>query len=57
MNLLMVRFRSVYGIFVLEMYVSFFCEAVCPFISMYTNVAWYPGENGAIIFGKYVHFV
>ena len=34
-----------------------FCSFVCPFIFMYTNVAWYPSENDAINFGKSVHFV
>ena len=60
MNLLMVGFRTVYGIFVLDKYVfqeGIFCSFVCPFIFMYTNVVWYPGENDAIIFRKIVHFV
>ena len=34
-----------------------FCSFVCPDISMYTIMAWYPGENNAVIFGKCVHFV
>ena len=33
-----------------------FCSFVYPFISMYTNVAWYPGENDGIIFGKKCSF-
>ena len=36
---------------------ALFCSSVCPFISMHTNVTWYPGENDAIILGKSVHFV
>ena len=55
--MLIIGFWSVYVIFVLDM--SFrsasFCGFVCPFISMNTNVAWYPGENDAIIFRKSVH--
>ena len=52
-------FRSVDGIFVSDMSAkSAFCSIfVCPFISMYTNVMWYPEENDTIIFGKSVHFV
>ena len=59
MNLLMIGFRSVYRIFILDISAkSGFCSSfVCPFISMYTNVTWYPGENDAIIFSKNVHFV
>ena len=37
--------------------VLFFFKFVCPFISIYTDVAWYAGENNAIIFIKSVHFV
>ena len=37
-NLLMISFRSVYGIFVLDMSArSVFCSFSCPFISMYFN--------------------
>ena len=35
----------------------FFCISVCPFISLYANVAGYPSKNDAIIFRKSVHFI
>ena len=58
MKLLMTGFRSVYGIFELDVCQEyFFCSFGCPSVSMYTNVTWYLGENDAIIFGKSVHFV
>ena len=34
-----------------------FCNFVYPFISMYTNMAWYLRKNDAIIFRKSVHFI
>ena len=53
-----VMYEFVDGIFVLlSVRSAFFCSFFCSFISMYTNVAWYLGENDAIIFGKSVHFV
>ena len=53
-NLLISGFRSVYGIFLLDICVwsAFFCSFVCPFISLYANVAGYPSKNDAIVFRK-----
>ena len=31
-----------------------FGSFICPFIFMSTNVAWYPGENDAIIFRVFI---
>ena len=58
MNLFMVAFRLVYEIFVLNMPLSgvYYLQLCLPFITMYTNVTWYPSENDTIIIFAKIYF-